>query len=66
MPTAEWPNRLVLTADGPAIRVTLDGQPLIETTDARFGKGLIAVGAVTWSDPMAVTFDHIQVTGIQP
>ena len=48
---------------GPAIRATLDGQ-----TDPRSDgqldsrRGLIAVGAVTWSDPVAVTFDHIQVT----
>jgi hypothetical protein len=62
MPTSEGANRLVLTANGPAIRVTLDGQTVVEASDSRFARGLIAVGAVTWSDPVAVTFDHIQVT----
>jgi hypothetical protein len=61
-PTPDSPNRLVITAAGPSIRATLDGQPLLQVEDARFTRGLIAVGAVTWSDPMAVTFDHIQVT----
>jgi hypothetical protein len=59
--TGDGPNRLVLTADGAAIRATLDGLPIVETADARYTKGLIAIGAVTWSDPVAVTFDHIQV-----
>lgn len=62
VPTSDGPNRLVLTADGPAIRVTLDGQTILEATDSRFAQGLIAVGAVTWSDPVAVSFDHIQVS----
>ena len=56
------PNRLVLTAEGPTIRATLDGQLLLEATDTRFSRGLIAVGAVTWSDPIEVTFDRVQVT----
>jgi hypothetical protein len=62
MPTARTANRLVLTTSGPEIRATLDGQPLVESTDDRFGRGLIVVGASTWSDPVEVTFDHIQVT----
>jgi hypothetical protein len=62
VPTPDSPNRLVLTAAGPVIRATIDGQPLLEVGEARFTRGLIAVGAVTWSDPMAVIFDHIQVT----
>ena len=62
MPTSDAPSRLVLTANGPAIRVTLDGQTIVEVRDGRFGRGLVAVGAVTWSDPVSVTFDHIQVT----
>lgn len=62
VPTPEAPNRLVLVAEGPLIRATLDGQPLLEATDSRYTRGLVVVGAVTWSDPVAVTFDHIQVT----
>ena len=61
-PTSEGANRLVLSASGSAIRVTLDGQTIVEASDERYTRGLIAVGAVTWSDPVAVTFDHIQVT----
>jgi hypothetical protein len=63
VPTPDHPNRLVLTAAGPTVRATIDGQPLLQVDDARFTRGLIAVGAVTWSDPLAVLFDHIQVTG---
>jgi hypothetical protein len=44
------------------MRVSLDGQTVLEATDTRYPRGLIAVGTVTWSDPVAVTFDHIQVT----
>lgn len=62
VPTSEGANRLVLTASGPKIRAMLDGRTIVEASDDRFSKGLIAVGAVTWSDPVAVTFDHIQVT----
>jgi hypothetical protein len=62
MPTPDGPNRLVLTAEGPSIRATLDGQTLLEANDASFTNGLIAVGAVSWTDPVGVTFDHIQVT----
>lgn len=62
LPTSEGANRLVLTADGPAIRATLDGRTIVEASDGRFSQGLVAVGAVTWSDPVAVTFEHIQVT----
>jgi hypothetical protein len=62
MPTSDGPNRLIVRAEGSAIRVTLDGQTVLEATDSRYPRGLIAVGAVTWSDPVAVTFDHIQVT----
>jgi hypothetical protein len=62
MPTSDAPNRLVLRAEGPSIQATLDGQTVLEATDARYPRGLIAVGAVTWSDPVAVTFDHVQVT----
>jgi hypothetical protein len=61
-PTSAGPNRLVLTADGPTIRASLDGQPLLDASDGRFTRGLIAVGAVTWSEPVAVLFDHTQVT----
>jgi hypothetical protein len=60
--TPDATNRLVLTAQGPSIRVALDGQTIVEASDSRFASGLIATGAVTWSDPVAVTFDHIQVT----
>jgi hypothetical protein len=62
MPTSESPNRLILHAEGSAIRVTLDGVTILEANDSRYPLGLIAVGAVTWSDPVAVVFDHLQVT----
>lgn len=62
MPTSEGANRLMLTASGPMLRATLDGQTIVEASDDRFAKGLIAVGAITWSEPVTVTFDHIQVT----
>jgi hypothetical protein len=62
MPTPDGPNRLIVKAEGASIQVTLDGQPVLSATDERFPRGLIVVGAVTWSDPVAVTFDHIQVT----
>jgi hypothetical protein len=59
---SDGPARLVLTAEGSTIRATLDGQTILEAADGRYSRGLIVVGAVTWSDPVAVTFDHIQVT----
>jgi hypothetical protein len=62
VPNEQRPSRLVLRAAGPTLNVTLDGQPVLEASDARYARGLIAVGVVTWSDPVAVTFDHIQVT----
>lgn len=66
MPTSDQPNRLILMASGPNITATLDGQPILEATDAKFARGLIAVGVVTWSDPVAVIFDHLQVTTPAP
>ena len=66
MPTSEQPNRLVLRASGPDISASLDGQPILDATDAKYPTGLIAVGVVTWSDPVAVTFDHLQVTTPAP
>lgn len=62
MPTTDHPSRLVLSAEGPSITVTLDGALLVDVTDDRFGRGLIAIGAVTWSEPVGVLFDHVQVT----
>jgi hypothetical protein len=66
VPTSDAPSRLVLQANGPAITVTLDGQPVLDVADGRYSRGLIAVGAVTWSEPVAVLFDHIQVTTVDP
>jgi hypothetical protein len=62
VPDEQGPRRLILQATGPKINVALDGQTVLETTDTRYPRGLIAVGVVTWSDPVAVSFDHIQVT----
>jgi hypothetical protein len=62
MPTTDHPQRLVLSAAGPSIVVTLDGQPVIEASDGRYERGLIAIGAVTWSEPVGVLFDHVQVS----
>jgi len=66
VPTADLPSRLVLHAVGPSISVTLDGQPVLTANDERYPRGLIALGVVTWSDPVAVFFDHIQVTTPAP
>jgi hypothetical protein len=60
--SAETPARLLVKTSGPSIIVSLDGQTVLDVSDERFQRGLIVVGAVTWSDPVAVTFDHIQVT----
>jgi hypothetical protein len=65
-PTPDRASRLVLRASGPHIAVTLDGQMILEADDGRYPRGLIALGAVTWADPVAVTFDHIQVTTPPP
>ena len=62
VPSPDVANRLMLRATGSSIEVTLDGQPVLEATDGRYPRGLIAIGSVTWSDPVAVTFDHVQVT----
>jgi hypothetical protein len=63
VPGADGPSRLVLQATGPSITLSVDGQSALDITDDRFARGLIVVGVVTWTDPVAVTFDHIQVTG---
>lgn len=60
------PRRLVLRAIGSEIAVTLDGQEVLSASDARYPRGLIAVGAVTWSDPAVVIFDHLLVTTPAP
>jgi hypothetical protein len=66
MPTSEQPNRLILRASGPQITASLDGQSILDVTDSKYPAGLITVGVVTWSDPVAVTFDHLQVTTPTP
>ena len=66
MPTSDAPNRLILRAEGSTIAVKLDGEQILEATDARYAHGLIAVGVVTWSEPVAVTFDHLLVTTAAP
>jgi hypothetical protein len=63
VPGADGPSRLVLQATGPSITLSVDGRSALDITDDRFARGLIVVGVVTWTDPVAVTFDHIQVTG---
>ena len=63
VPDAVGARRLVLQAAGPSIKLSVDGETGLDVTDGRFSRGLIAVGVVTWSDPVAVTFDHIQLTG---
>lgn len=60
--STDVPSRLIVSAHGPSISVSLDGQSVLDVSDERFARGLIAVGAVTWSDPVGVTFDHTQVT----
>src|SRR4051812_7928547 len=53
------PRRLIVRANGQEISTTLDGQAVLTASDGRYPRGLIAVGAVTWSDPAAVIFDHL-------
>lgn len=60
--STDSPARLIVKANGPSISVSLDGQSVVVVSDERFARGLIVVGAVTWSDPVGVTFDHTQVT----
>jgi hypothetical protein len=55
------PRRLVLQAAGPDLTASLDGQELLRASDTRYPGGLIAIGAVTWSDPVGVIFDHLLV-----
>jgi len=55
------PRRLILQASGPDLMASLDGQELLRASDSRYPRGLIAVGAVTWSDPVGVIFDHLLV-----
>ena len=53
---------LLLEVSGPTIAVSLDGQEVLRTVDDRFASGLIAVGAVTWSEPVTVTFENVALT----
>ena len=62
VPNEQGPSRLILQAIGPNLTLSLDGQTVLDVLDARYPRGLIAVGVVTWSDPVAVTFDHVQIT----
>jgi len=62
VPNEQGPSRLILQAIGPNLRLSLDGQTVLDVLDERYPRGLIAVGVVTWSDPVAVTFDHVQIT----
>ncbi|MCC6174368.1 MAG: hypothetical protein IT305_03600 [Chloroflexi bacterium] len=56
-------RRLVVRAVGPAIDVSLDGQSVLAVEDDRYAQGIVTVGTVTWSDPVAVTFDHLLLIG---
>jgi hypothetical protein len=55
------PRRQVLQTSGPYLVASLDGQAVLRATDTRYPGGLIAIGAVTWSDPIGVIFDHLLV-----
>jgi hypothetical protein len=55
------PRRLILQASGPDLMASVDGHELFRASDTRYPRGLIAVGAVTWSDPVGVIFDHLLV-----
>jgi len=59
--TPSAPRRLMLRASGSEIVATLDGQELLRATDGHYARGLVAVGTVTWSEPVVVTFDHLLV-----
>ena len=54
--------RLRLEAAGPTIAVSLNGEEVLRTADDRFASGLVAVGAVTWSEPVTVTFENVAIT----
>lgn len=64
--TADRLNRFVLAAHGSTIVARLDGVTILEADDSRYSKGLLAVGAVTWSEPVTLTFDHLQVSAQFP
>jgi len=60
--TAAAPMRLALSAIGAEIGVSVDEQEILRVVDDRFRSGRIALGVVTWSEPVTATFDNVAVT----
>jgi len=54
--------RLGIRAVGPSLSVSIDGQEVASIMDERYATGLVALGVVTWSDPVWATFDNVLVT----
>lgn len=55
-------NRTVIRAVGPAIRVTMNGQPLLEATGPSVQSGRFALGIITQGEPPIVSYDNVLVT----
>ncbi len=60
--TAAAPLHVDLTACGSEVAVALNGDEVLRTTDGWFDRGTIALGAVTWSEPVSVTFENVSLT----
>jgi hypothetical protein len=54
--------RLSVRANGPRLSIAIDGQDVLSVEDARFERGSIVLGVVTWSGPVAATFDNVLLT----
>jgi hypothetical protein len=55
-------NRTVIRADGPSIRVNMNGQPLLEAAGPSAQAGRFQLGLITESEPPIVSFDNMLVT----
>ena len=55
-------NHVTLRAQGDTFSVAINGQPLLSARDTTFGRGDIAVGAITWDRPIEVRYDNLLVS----
>ncbi len=55
-------SRTVVMCAGDVIRVNLNGRDVLEASDASLRAGRVAVGALTWGEPVEVRFDNVLVT----
>jgi len=54
--------RLMIHAVGPLIVVRVNSEELFQIEDARYAAGVLTVGVVTFSAPVAASFDNVIVT----